>query len=807
MNIYTKFFSAFLVSLFLTFSAFSQVSINGYIDNGVYFIKQNSRVPITPVGCKNDGQTKFELRVYRTTDNSSPIVDKVLVDQNLNLNYQGWRAIIGTDTIYTTADNLGVDQGYFKSYEYTLICNSRTTSLQEIKKVTLATCVNDKFTPVVTKLEYKGCGDDVVNPNGYAIQFEVGKTQNNLLEYTKPNDANIYTPISSTVGNGLAILNLDGNNVQNGNYLFRLKYLDYYNGTSIVSNVYSNNTEKYVIKKQGSPASVYNITTGLLFDVNGKKGLVSASVCTSDQVKIYWDRYDEFYLQDKYRDNYDFVWKKSAPTGFEQIAKNVNPYEFIPQGSTSSYHLEFIAKNNSIGCPTGVIKADPNDNPVLSSVSVPTPAISGNTQVCPDGSIVLTVANKTATMAGFNWLLNNQTQVGSSESLTVTGAGTYSVTFQDSQFKNSLGAACTSPVVSQTVTSFDKPSAPKITSNGAQKYCDYQTISDVLTAKSDWTGTKTWVWTTTSTTAGTQNNDSYTAKGFGKYSVTYTDVNGCVSVKSDDFEIVAVPRPATPSIKITGSTFNCKKDDAGNVIAVKFDLTSSPLSNGTLQWYNGNSLVQNSSSSFLGNITNTSTVYVTQTDAGSDTKCVSLKSNEVSVTFKENPSFVNGSITKAAYTLTANNLTDNSLTLGDYVWKVGSSVQNNAASVQKVLGSNASEYSVARYASYTLNGTTIKCLSPAIKYAYMPDTEFSGVIVYPNPASTNLTIDALADLWPTTNINTLTIYDLMGRMVFSKTISSFPVSFSNLALSNGIYVLHMTSSNGNSFQTKLVVNK
>ncbi len=806
MNNYYKVFSAFLLTFFFAFTAFSQVSINNYPNDAMYIVKNGANMPITPIGCNRASVSfTFNKRSFDTDH-----IDDLKNVTGTELSWADWNGVFvdfaggvkrlaNGDSVNLTA-RLGLDDlgKKYQVYHYTMSCTPSGGGSTQTKKVNFVVFNESRVAPSPLQIkatDYTYCG----NPDtgaGYQVKFTLNNIVDNGFSYQLPDGSGFRA-----VGNNSVLFVNDGE-VQEGQYDFKVRYLDYYNSTTNLlesndfTSVLKSNT---VIKKTGSPVSNFGITRGLLLDVNNNRGLASAKVCLTDQVKLYWDRWDDYFNNPNYSNNYDFVWKKDNAGNFATIGQNSNNLGIANSDISGRYRLEFVPKGNSSGCPiTGFGSADF----ALASIVVPAPSIVGASQVCPDGSIVLSV-DKTTTMSDFNWTNESNSSISSSELLTVTAAGTYSITYKDSKFSNSLSQACPSPKVSQAVASFSKPVAPSITSNGKNKYCDYLTISDVLTASVNWE-VKEWSWTTTAT-PGTSNANSYNAKGFGTYAVSYTDVNGCVSEKSTNFVIDPIARPATPSIKLTGNAFNCKRDESGNAIAVKFDLTSSPLAKGTIQWYNGSTLVQNSSAASLGNITSNSKVYVTQTDES--TSCVSLKSNEVSVNFQENPTFASASITKAAYTLTANNLTDNNLTLGEFVWKVGTSSQNNIAGTQKVIGSNASEYSVARYASYTLNGNTIKCLSSAVKYAYVPDTEFSGVIVYPNPATTNLTIDALADLWPTSSTNTLSVYDLTGRLVFTKAITSFPITFNSLALSNGIYVLHLTSTNGNSFQTKLVVNK
>jgi len=410
-----------------------------------------------------------------------------------------------------------------------------------------------------------------------------------------------------------------------------------------------------------------------------------------------------------------------------------------------------------------------------------------------------------------NWYYNGNLITGANNtgtSITIDKAGDYSAQYlvddPTGVWKNSNNETCYSVFGAYGVQYYNRPSIPTITSSSKiVEYCDYAKVSDILTASSGTTASKGWEWFTTAKTAGTSVNEKYTTADFGTYNVRYKDSNGCWSLKSDGFTITPIARPATPTIKLTGNAFNCAKDDAGNVVSVKFDLTSPTLTatGSTYQWYIGSSTtaVQNSALTSLAGIVGTSDVKLTQTDG--KTGCVSLPSAVASVTFQANPVFASGSITKTAYTLNAKGL--DATGAGNYVWKLGSAALAGTTAIQKVQ-SGAGEYSVARYVSYTSGSNTISCLSTAIKYAYVPDPEFNGVIVYPNPATTSVIVDVVDTA--TWNGADVSIFDMLGRKVYAGTYSTASgIDVSGIGV--GIYVLNLNAKSGNTFQTKLLINR
>ncbi|MEY4383255.1 MAG: hypothetical protein RI995_797 [Bacteroidota bacterium] len=813
MNNFIKLFSTFLITTIFSVSVLANdvaetsaipapaVSINNYPNGAVYFIRNNDKTVITPIGCSNTDPITW---TYRKFESNSP-VDPFDIKPDRNWSEAPFTPetnVVGGTTYQTTLGYQGTPvDSKFQSVEYKLTCTSVATSAVVTKSVTLVTSLNDQFNPKQANSQpiYRNCGNPATG-TGYGISFEVGRTFNNALTFKKPNDAG-FSNSMNTSGAGYSYIELGDGDVQDGKYSFRYQFHKYFDGTSEVDGTFSTTLDLYVQRKTGSPVANYGITQGLLFNVNGTTGLGAATVCLADQVKLYWNRWDEFYNNTEYSNNYDFVWKKDIGVGYVEIGKNTNNFNIANGDISGTYRLEFVAKGNSAGCLNpGYIQSSYF---ALAPVTVPTPSIVGQSQVCPDGSIVLSV-DKTSSMFGFTWTNDSNTSLGTSESLTVTSAGKYSVTFKDSNLKNSLGDACASPVASKTITSFDKPVQPSITSSGKTEYCDYATIKDVLTASI--TGQSAWMWSSTATKTGSADASKYTAVDFGSYKVKYQDANGCWSNESNAFVIAPIARPATPTIKLTGNAYNCEKDAAGNINTVKFDLTSAAIS-GTYQWYLGAASVQNSAVSSLSNVATSGTYTLEQTDA--KTGCTSLKSAGITVNFQKNPTFANASIAKMAYTLTASNFEDNTLAVKDYVWKVGAAAQANTTAIQKVTTTSSSEYSVARYVAYTLNGSTIQCLSNTIKYSYVPDPEFSGIIVYPNPATSAVKIDVVdTSIWNGAAVN---VYDMVGRLVYSSTLtanaSTGSSSFDLKALGNGIYILNLNATSGNSFQTKLVINK
>lgn len=819
MNKFFKLFPALIISLLVSTAVSANipapaVQIYNYANGGKYFVKSRQRIPITPVGCKQTEPISITLRSYETADGQNPEAN-TYSPSTPTFVYTNHRAIIGSDTIFTTSELQGIDEAatnsYFKSYEYTLTCTPAAGGTEVSRTVTFVVSRGDSFIPMLdgNAPVYERCNNPLTN-EGIRVRMLIGRTLDNPVEWKFETDAS-YQPLSITDPGLTYQYNFYRQDYQvlDGNYYFRYKFLDYFDGTSIVPGEGSNNNRVALQRKVGSPLLDKNnfIANGIVLvvnDNNSQSGLTD--VCATDKVALRWLDWDKYFSNAAFRNNWSFQWQKENQGGYVPIGGDRNDFVVESKDFAPNYRIKFIPKGNSVGCENDPLSAGEYMNSTFLSATVKpvkTPVIIGDSKVCPDGSIDLTI-DKSATTTNITWtnLASNTSLVA--DKYTVTSAGSYTVKYQDSGIKNSFGEVCTSPIVTQVVTSYNKPVAPTVvSSDGKTKYCDYDFKSATLTATTKWTeaSISSWTWTTTSTTAGVPTGANYLTKGFGTYNVTYKDAFGCVSEKSTDFVIAPIARPATPAIRLVGNAVNCATNDAGVANTVSFDVTSPALAGTpTYQWYLGSSVVQNSTSNSLKNIASSGIVTLTQTDVA--TGCTSLPSTGVTIAFQANPSFTGASITKEAYTLTAKGFNPDGV--NDYVWKVGGTLLGTS-STQKIVGTSAAEYSVAQYKSYTINGSTIKCLSATTKYSYVPDPDFSGVIVYPNPASTSLKIDVLSENW--SGATTISVYDMVGRLMLTRSVANFPVNISDLGLSNGMYVLNLNSSNGNAFQTKLVINK
>src|SRR5690606_40393290 len=151
--------------------------------------------------------------------------------------------------------------------------------------------------------------------------------------------------------------------------------------------------------------------------------------------------------------------------------------------------------------------------------STPTISASGATTFCQGGSVTLTSSSATGNI----WSNGATTQ-----SITVTESGSYSVTIN-----NGTCASATSAATSVTVNAL--PTTPTITASGATTFCQGGNVT--LTSSSA-TGN---IWSNGATT------QSITVTESGSYSVS-VDNGTCASATSAATSVVVNALPTTPTI-------------------------------------------------------------------------------------------------------------------------------------------------------------------------------------------------------------------------------------------------------------------
>ncbi len=245
----------------------------------------------------------------------------------------------------------------------------------------------------------------------------------------------------------------------------------------------------------------------------------------------------------------------TASAGSSYSWSNGESTQSITVSTTGNYSVTVTDANGCISSASATVNVF---TPQTASISA-----SGPLSFCQGGSVTLTASEGSS----YSWSNGESTQ-----SITVSAAGNYSVTVTDAN-------GCISSA-SENVTVFT-PQAASISASGPLSFCQGGSVS------LDAVGGTSWLWNTGSTSPGIQVNSS------GTYSVNITDVNGCSSqaeavvtvwpapvVDAGTYAaITTLSGPLTLTGSPAGGTF------AGNFVnANSFDPASSGVGNFTVTY-------------------------------------------------------------------------------------------------------------------------------------------------------------------------------------------------------------------------------
>ena len=209
----------------------------------------------------------------------------------------------------------------------------------------------------------------------------------------------------------------------------------------------------------------------------------------------------------------------SVPTAGSYLWSNGATTQAITATSTGNYS---VTATNGI-CSTTSTPTYVNFNPVPSS-SV---TASGPTTFCQGGNVTLTAA----TGNSFTYLWSNG---ATTQSITVTASGTYSVTVS-----NSFNCSSTSTPISVVVNALPTAS---ITAGGSTTICSGNSLS--LTA----TSANAYLWSTGATT------QSINVSVAGNYTVEAISAAGCTATSSV-LALNVLPSPTAIITQASGTTF------------------------------------------------------------------------------------------------------------------------------------------------------------------------------------------------------------------------------------------------------------
>jgi len=321
-----------------------------------------------------------------------------------------------------------------------------------------------------------------------------------------------------------------------------------------------------------------------------------------------------------------------------------------------------------------------------------------------------------------------------------------------------------------TVTVNPLPATPIISAGGSTSFC---TGGSVVLTSSYSTGN---MWSTTATT------NAITVTSSGSYTVTETDVNGCMSTSAAT--VVSVSSAPVPTIAVTGSTSLC----AGQSVM----LTAS--ASDTYSWSPGGATTQSITVTSAGTYNVTTTNAVTCSGVGT--------SASTSVTVSPVPTAAGSAVSTSGSVVTFGN-TSSGATI--YNWNFGDASNSSATSPVHAYATNGT-YTVTLIASNGTCSDTVS-FSVSITVGISELQNINGVNLFPNPVSQEATMNI--------NLNEATeiivnVYDITGKIVANVYNGSLNAGMNTLtvnvsSLQAGIYFTVINSDKGNRTLKMVVV--
>ncbi len=357
---------------------------------------------------------------------------------------------------------------------------------------------------------------------------------------------------------------------------------------------------------------------------------------------------------------------------------------------------------------------------------------SGATTFCQGGSVVLDAGSG---MASYNWNGGATTQT-----ITVTASGTFSVTVS-----NGSCSVTSAPV---TVTVNPVPAVPVVTPSGATTFCQGQnvTLTSSVANSYHWNGGAT--------------SQAITVNQSGNYSVTVSNAFSCSATSAVTNVTVDVPNATiTPSGAITF----CQ----GDSVILTAAANSSYLWNYTI-----------TSQSIIANTSGTYSVVVTDGLGCTD-------SSQTVVTVNPNPA--TPTINLVGNTLVSSAATGNQWYLNGVL----------------IVGATLPSYTFTQNGLYTVvvtnvNGCSVSSATYNLTSINIAEHYSSSEInVYPNPAADYLFIQSAE------KIKAIKCFDYLGQeILLDLKLEKNSVNVS--ALSDGVYFISIVSESGISVNRKFV---
>lgn len=233
-----------------------------------------------------------------------------------------------------------------------------------------------------------------------------------------------------------------------------------------------------------------------------------------------------------------YTWSPATGLSDPNIANPV-----CTPATTTNYSLT-VSNGTCTSLPSAPITVTVYNQPAAPLINV-----SGPITFCQGNSVTLT-----STAASNNFWSNGAT----SNSITVSSSGTYTVYYVDANGCSSAVSAAVNVVVNPL------PPVPVISASGPLTVCPGGTVDLSSTVAN------AYMWSNGS------NTQTITLNTSGNYNVTITDINGCTATSANTLFTV-LPTPPAPIISASGPLSFCTGDSV--------TLTSSPAA--TYLWDNG----------------------------------------------------------------------------------------------------------------------------------------------------------------------------------------------------------------------------
>jgi len=390
----------------------------------------------------------------------------------------------------------------------------------------------------------------------------------------------------------------------------------------------------------------------------------------------------------------------------------------------SSAEITVVATDGN-GCSATSASVSVIVNPVVA----PTITASGPLSFCAGGSVTLTSSN----VAGNTW-----SSMETSQSITVSTAGSYTVT-------DNTGCGGTSVPMVVVVNAL--PAVPTITADGPLTFC---TGGDVVLTSSAASG-NSW--------SNAASSPAITVSEGGTYTVTHTDANGCFAMSAPTTVVVNDLPTANAGQDVT----IC----AGEQVALTATGT------GTFSWNNGVSQAV----PFTPLATATYTVTV---DNGS---CINT--DAVTVTVNAKPVATATLSPSSDITITATPAGQSA-----YQWI---NCSNNAP-VGGAISASFVATSNGSYAVIVTNASGCSDTSACISISTVGLSEHNAdlpVALYPNPTNGKVTLSIGAI--PQADV---TVYDAQGKVISTLKHLQDGATIDLGAFETGVYVIHVATDQG-----------